>query len=162
MSAWLARTLVVIVAASALASMTAAQEPAASPSPAPAPAPAPTHAAAPYTPKSPDDKARSESEFKSIAYARTVLSNEREYKKKMGTYSPTLMALTGGGRSFTKRMARTDRGDYTVQYRGGKEGFSVTLVPKQFDETHRSFYMDSSGVLRAQEAAPATAQSDPL
>ena len=128
---------------------------------APAPAPAAAPAAA-YTPKSPDDKARSESEFKSIAYARTVLSNEREYKKKLGKYSASLLALAGGGRSFTKRMARTDRGDYTVQYRGGKEGFSVTLVPKQYDQAHRSFYVDSGGVMRVQEGAPATAQSDPL
>ena len=133
------------------------------PSQTPAPAPAaPPHAAPAYTPKSADDKARSQSEFNSIAYARTVLANEREYKKKLGKYSPTLMALAGGGRSFTKRMARADRGDYTVQYRGGKEAFSVTLVPKQFDDTHRSFYVDSSGVMRVQEGAPATAQSDPL
>lgn len=115
-----------------------------------------------YTPKSADDKARSESEFRSIAYARTVLVNEREYKKKLGRYSPTLYALAGGGRSFTKRMARPDRGDYTVSYHGGKESFSVTLTPKQFDETHRSFYMDSSGILRVQEGAPATSASAPL
>ena len=139
-----------------------AQEPAATQAAA-APAPAAAKPAAPpYTPKSPDDKARSQSEYNSIAYARTVLANEREYKKKMGRYSASLMALTGGGRSFTKRMARADRGEYTVQYRGGKEGFSVTLVPKQFEETRRSFYLDSSGVLRVQEGAPATAESDPL
>lgn len=134
-----------------------APAPAASAEAAPAAAPA-----APYTPKSADDKARSESEFRSIAYARTVLANEREYRKKLGRYSSSLMALSGGGRSFTKRMARNDRGDYTVSYRGGKESFSVTLTPKQFDETHRSFYMDSSGVLRVEEGATATASSDPL
>jgi hypothetical protein len=144
-----------------LAAAGTAQEPAAPPAAA-APAPAAKPAAPPYTAKSPDDKARSQSEYNSIAYARTVLANEREYKKKMGRYSASLMALTGGGRSFTKRMARADRGDYTVQYRGGKEGFSVTLVPKQFDETRRSFYLDSSGVLRVQEGAPATTESDPL
>ncbi|HSE49245.1 MAG TPA: hypothetical protein VLA96_08575 [Terriglobales bacterium] len=144
-----------------LAAAGTAQEPAASPAAA-APAPSAKPAAPPYAPKSPDDKARSQSEYNSIAYARTVLANEREYKKKMGRYSASLMALAGGGRSFTKRMARADRGDYTVQYRGGKEGFSVTLVPKQFDETRRSFYLDSSGVLRVQEGAPATAGSDPL
>jgi hypothetical protein len=147
---------VVLLAATGTAQETAATPAAAAPTAAAKPA------APPYTPKSPDDKARSQSEYNSIAYARTVLANEREYKKKMGRYSASLMALTGGGRSFTKRMARADRGDYTVQYRGGKEGFSVTLVPKQFDETRRSFYLDSSGVLRVQEGAPATAESDPL
>ena len=119
-------------------------------------------APAPYTPKSPDDHARSQAEFNSIAYIKTVFYNEREYKKKMNRYAASLMALTGGGRSFTKRMARPDRGDYVVSYRGGKDTFSVTLTPKQFDPTRRSFYMDSSGTLRVQEGAPATAESEAL
>jgi hypothetical protein len=127
-----------------------------------APAPAASPAAPAYTPKGPDDLARSTAEYNSIAYIRTVLVNERDYKKKMGHYSASLMALTGGGRSFTKRMARTDRGDYTVTYHGGKDSFAVILTPKQFDATRRSFYMDASGTLRASESGPATAESDPL
>jgi len=116
----------------------------------------------PYTPKSADDHALSQSEANSIAYMKTLLYNEREYKKKMGRYSASLLALTGGGRSFTKRMARPDRGDYVVSYRGGKDGFSVTLTPKQFDPARRAFYMDTSGVVRVQEGAPATGESEPL
>src|SRR4051812_5765305 len=119
-------------------------------------------AAPTYTPKSAEDHALSTSEANSIAYMKTLFYNEREYKKKMNRYSATLMALTGGGRSFTKRMAATDRRDYVVAYRGGKDTFSVTLTPKQFDATRRGFYMDSSGVIRVQEGAPATAQSDVL
>src|SRR3954470_20156043 len=111
--------------------------------------------AAPYKPKSADDHALSQSVANSIAYMKTVFYNEREYKKKLNRYSATLMALTGGGRSFTKRMAQTDRRDYVVSYRGGKDTFSVTLTPKQFDPTHRGFYMDSSGVIRVQEDAAA-------
>jgi hypothetical protein len=116
----------------------------------------------PYTPKSADDHALSTSEANSIAYMKTLFYNEREYKKKMNRYSATLMALTGGGRSFTKRMAATDRRDYVVAYHGGKDTFSVTLTPKEFDATRRGFYMDASGVIRVQEGAPATAQSDVL
>jgi hypothetical protein len=118
--------------------------------------------AGPYTPKSPDDKARSEAEFKSIAFMKTVLANEREYKKKMGRYSASLLALAGGGRSFPKRMARPDRGEYMVSYHGGKESFALTLTPKQFESTRRAFYMDSSGTVRAEEGAPATSASEPL
>ena len=116
----------------------------------------------PYTPKSADDHALSQAEANSIAYMKTLFYNQREYKKKMGRYSSSLLALTGGGRSFTKRMARPDRGDYVVSYRGGKDGFSVTLTPKQFDPARRAFYMDSSGVIRVQEGAPATSESEPL
>ena len=115
-----------------------------------------------YTPKSADDHALSQSEANSIAYMKTLFYNEREYRKKMNRYSATLLALTGGGRSFTKRMAQTDRRDYVVAYHGGKDTFSVTLTPKQFDPTRRGFYMDASGVVRVQEGAPATAESAPL
>jgi hypothetical protein len=115
-----------------------------------------------YTPKSADDHALSQSEANSIAYMKTLFYNEREYKKKMGHYAASLLALTGGGRSFTKRMAQTDRRDYVVGYHGGKDTFSVTLTPKQFDPTRRAFYMDATGVVRAQADAPATAQSEAL
>ncbi|MDP9268430.1 MAG: hypothetical protein M3P27_08925 [Acidobacteriota bacterium] len=125
-------------------------------------APAFAQTSPPYTPKSADDHALSQSEANSIAYMKTLYYNEREYKKKMGRYSGSLLALTGGGRSFTKRMARPDRGDYAVGYRGGKDGFSVTLTPKQFDPTRRGFYMDTSGVIRVQEGAPATSESEAL
>lgn len=121
-----------------------------------------TAAPPPYTPKSADDHALSQAEANSIAYMKTLFYNEREYKKKMGRYSSSLLALTGGGRSFTKRMARPDRGDYVVSYRGGKDAFSVTLTPKVFDPARRAFYMDSSGVVRVQADAPATAGSEPL
>ncbi len=128
-----------------------------------APAQAPAAPTAPaYTPHGPDDLARSTSEYNSIAYMKTVLTNERDYKKKMGHYSATLMALTGGGRSFTKRMARTDRGDYTVSYSGGKEGFVLKLTPKQPDPTRRAFFMDANGTIRVSESGPATAESEPL
>jgi len=118
--------------------------------------------APPYTPKSKDDHALSQSEANSIAYMKTVYYNEREYKKKMGHYSASLLALTGGGRSFTKRMAHPDRGDYVVSYHGGNDSFSVTLTPKQFDPTRRGLYIDASGVVRAQEGAAATSESAPL
>ena len=121
-----------------------------------------TTPSAPYTPKSADDHALSQSEANSIAYMKTLFYNEREYKKKMNRYAASLLALTGGGRSFTKRMARPDRGDYIVGYRGAKETFSVTLTPKQFDPTRRAFYMDATGVVRVQDDAPATSESVPL
>ncbi|HTK96354.1 MAG TPA: hypothetical protein VL382_12030 [Terriglobales bacterium] len=130
--------------------------------PATSEAPAQAPAAPGYTAKSADDHARSTSEFNAIAYMKTVLANQRDYKKKFGHYATSLMALTGGGRSFTKRMARTDRGDYTVGFHGGKDSFVVTMTPKQFDPTRRGFYMSESGNVRVQEGAPATADSEPL
>ena len=115
-----------------------------------------------YKPKFPGDPARSEAEASALGYMRTVLSAQRDYKKKFGHYATSLYALAGGARSFTKRMARTDRGDYLVSFGGGKNSFAVLLTPKQFDSTHRAFYTDAGGVIRSEDEKPATAQSPVL
>jgi hypothetical protein len=115
----------------------------------------------PYKQKFPGDPARSEAEASALGYMRTVLYSQRLYRQKTGHYAGSLYALVGSG-SFTKRMAKTDRRDYTVGFGGGKGGFSITLTPKQFDSTHRAFYTDSSGVIRFEEEKPATAESPVL
>jgi hypothetical protein len=116
----------------------------------------------PYRAKFPGDPAHSEAEASALGYMRTVVAAQREYKKKFGHYASSLNALVGGARSFTKRMTKTDRGEYTVSFGGGKSGFALMLTPKQFDSNHRAFYTDSSGVLRAEDEKPATAESPVL
>ena len=116
----------------------------------------------PYKQKFPGDPARSEAEASSLGFMRTVVQAQRDYRKKFGRYAPSLYALAGGGRSFTKRMARTDRGAYTVSFHGGSGGFNLALTPKQFDSTHRAFYTDTSGVIRSEDEKPATADSPVL
>jgi hypothetical protein len=161
----LALLLPVVALAQATPQATPAPATQATPAPAAEATPAPQATLPPpppYTPKSAEDKARSATEFNAIAYLKTLLYNERDYRKKMGHYAGSLMALTGGGRSFTKRMAHADRGDYTVSYHGGGQGFSVTLTPKQFDPARRAFYMDTGGAIRVSESGPATADSELL
>lgn len=114
-----------------------------------------------YTPKFPNDPAHSDAEAGALGYMRTVLGAQREYKKKHGGYAPSLEALVHSG-SFTKRMTKTDRGDYTVHFRGTKEEFSLGLIPKRFDPEHRAFYADESGRIRAEQEKPATAESEIL
>ena len=101
---------------------------------------------------------RSRDETISLGYVRTVAYAQRQYKKKHGEYATSLAALVHSG-SFTKRMAATDRGAYTVQFHGKPEAFWVALVPKQFDPEHRSFYTDETGKIRVEEDKPATAES---
>jgi hypothetical protein len=116
----------------------------------------------PYKQKFPGDPARSEAEASALGYMRTVVSAQREYRKKFGRYAGSLYALAGGARSFTKRMARTDRGDYTVSFGGGSGGFALRLTPKQFDSAHRAFYTDASSVIRYEDEKPAGADSPVL
>ncbi len=116
-------------------------------------------APAPYHPKFPGDPARSEAEAEALGYMRVVLRAQREYKKRHDKFAPSLMALAGTG-SFTKRMARTtDRGDYTVSFRSHKDGFVLTLTPKQMDAEHRSFYAEEDGVIHADDQKAADASS---
>jgi len=102
--------------------------------------------------------ARSQDETVTLGYMRTVIYAQREHKKKHGEYATSLSALVHSG-SFTKRMATTDRGAYTVQFQGKPEAYSLALIPKQFDPEHRAFYADETGKIRVEEDRPATAES---
>ena len=124
---------------------------------APKPA-APAVAEPPYQPKFPGDPARSGSEAAALGYMRTVIRAQREYKKKNTKFAPSLNALVHTG-SFTRRMTKTDRGDYTVSFQSKKDGFELALTPKQMDSAHRSFYADEDGVIHAEEDKAASETS---
>jgi hypothetical protein len=116
----------------------------------------------PYKPKFRGDPARSEAESGALGYMRVVLRAQREYKKRHDKFAETLPDLAGTG-TFTKRMARsTDRGDYTVEFHGKKDSFTLAVTPKQFDDQHRAFYAEDDGVIHAEEGKPATAASPKL
>ena len=113
----------------------------------------------PYQPKFPGDPARSESEAQALGYMRVVLRAQKLYKKKHDKFAPSLTALAGTG-SLTKRMANTtERGDYTVGFRAHKDGFVLTMTPKQMDQDHRSFYAEDDGVIHGDDQKPADATS---
>lgn len=115
--------------------------------------------AAAYTPKFPGDPAHSNSEAAALGYMRTVGTAQRQYKNKHGAYATSLPGLVGSG-SFTRRMTATDRGDYTVKFHSTGKEFSLALTPKTFDASHRAFYMDDTGKIRAEDSKPATAESE--
>jgi hypothetical protein len=116
-----------------------------------------------YQPKFKGDPARSDSEAAALGYMRTFLRAQRIYKKKNGHYATSLLELAKTG-SFTRRMVSTERGDYTVKFRAHKEKdtFEVTMVPKQVDATHRSFFSDQEGKIRADEQKEADESSEVL
>jgi hypothetical protein len=104
-----------------------------------------------YTPKFKGDPARSDSEAAALAYVRVVMRAEKGFNKQYGHYALTLNELVHSG-SFTKRMVSPERGDYTVNYKGKKESYILTMMPKMLDGTHRSFYVDDDGKIRGDEA----------
>lgn len=114
-----------------------------------------------YQPKFPGDPARSNSEAAALGYARTLIAAQKVFKQKRGRYGKSLQELVGSG-SFTRRMTSTQRGDYSVQFRARENGYSLELLPAQVDSTHRAFYVDQTGSLRAEEDKPATAASPKL
>ena len=113
----------------------------------------------PYQPKFKGDPAKSDSEAAALGYMRTVLRAQKVYYKKNNKYAASLSDLVHTG-SFTKRMVNPDRGDYSVGFRQqNKDGFDLTLTPKQLDAEHRSFYADEDGQIHADDQAPATDKS---
>jgi len=124
-----------------------------------APAQASAQPPAQYHPKFPGDPARSEAEAQALGYMRVVLRAQREYKKRHGKYADSLQSLAGTG-TFTKRMAHsTDRGDYTASFRSHKDGFVLTMTPKQMDSEHRSFYAEEDGAIHGDDQKPADLDS---
>jgi hypothetical protein len=113
----------------------------------------------PYQPKFAGDPARSDSENLALGYMRVVVRAQKEYNKKHDHYATSLADLVNSG-SFTKRMAKTtERGDYTVGFRGKKDGYVLTMTPKNMDPEHRSFYADEDGVIRGDETKAADGSS---
>jgi len=145
--AFLVSTLLVVVTMLALAQET-------SPSPQ---APAATQSQ--YTAKFPGDPARSDSESAALGYMRVVTRAQKLYNKKHNQYATSLADLVNTG-SFTKRMAKTtERGDYTVGFKGKKDSYVLTMTPKTIDPEHRSFYADEDGIIHGDEAKAADSSS---
>jgi hypothetical protein len=114
-----------------------------------------------YTPKYKGDPAQSESEFVALAYMRGVIRAQKQFNKQYGHYATTLNELVHTG-SFTKRMVNPDRGDYTVGFKGRKDSYVITMMPKTLDATHRSFYANEEGKIHADDSKPADANSPVL
>ena len=90
---------------------------------------------------------------------RVVIRAQKLYQKKHDQYATSLMDLVNTG-SFTRRMAKTtERGDYTVGFKGKKDNYVLTMTPKNVDAEHRSFYADEDGVIHADETKAADASS---
>ena len=111
-----------------------------------------------YESKFKGDPAKSESEAAALGYMRTVLRAQKLYQKKNGKFASSLADLVHTG-SFTKRMVNPDRGDYSVGFKSNKDGFDLTLTPKQLDAEHRSFYADEDGRIHADDQGPASEKS---
>lgn len=113
----------------------------------------------PYQPKFPGDPARSDSEADALGYMRVVIRAQKLYNKKHDQYATSLMDLVNTG-SFTRRMAKsTERGDYTVGFKGKKDSYVLIMTPKNVDAEHRSFYADEDGVIHGDETKAADASS---
>ena len=99
-----------------------------------------------YQPKFPGDPAHSDSEAAALGYMRTVLRAQHQYQKKNSKFAKS-------------RMVNPNRGDYTVGFRTHKDGFMLTMTPKQLDADHRSFYAEDDGKIHAEETKAADANS---
>jgi len=114
--------------------------------------------AAEYKPKFTGDPARSDSEAAALAYMRVVIRAQRQFNKQYDHFATSLAELVHSG-SFTKRMVNADRGDYTVSFQGKKDSYILSMMPRQIDATHRSFYAEDDGKIHADEERQADDKS---
>ncbi len=114
-----------------------------------------------YTPQFKGDPAHSTAEAAALGSMRVVINAERLYFKKHSKYAGSLPELVGHG-SFTRRMVKNDRGDYTVHFTSTGKNFFLGMVPKQFDPAHRAFFADDTGTIHVEDDKPATLTSPKL
>jgi hypothetical protein len=114
--------------------------------------------AATYQPKFKGDPARSDSEAAALAYMRVVIRAQRQFNKQYNHYATSLAELVHSG-SFTKRMVNPERNDYTVNFHGKKDSYDLSMMPRQLDATHRSFYAEDDGKIHGDEEKPADDKS---
>lgn len=112
-----------------------------------------------YQPKFKGDPARSDSEANALGYMRVVIRAQQQYYKQKDKYASSLADLVGGTRSFTRRMIQTDRGDYTVGFHPRKDGYELTMTPKELSLERRAFYVNEDGKIRADEQKAADENS---
>ncbi len=105
--------------------------------------------------------ARSPSEASALGYMHTVIYAQHVYKKKHGEYATSLAALVHSG-SFTRRMARTDRGDYKVSFQGDGKKYALRMTPVEIGPDRRAFYANETGVIRTDDAKAVGPESPPL
>jgi len=127
----------------------------------PAPASTVQTPSATYQPKFHGDPARSDSEAAALAYMRVVIRAQRQFNKQYDHFATSLADLVHSG-SFTKRMVNPDRGDYTVDFHGKKDSYVLSMMPKQLDANHRSFYAEDDGKIHADEEKLADGKSPVL
>ena len=138
------------------ASLVAQQTP---PSDQTAPPATTSQSAAPgYTPKYKGDPARSDSEFAALSYMRVVIRAQKLFNKQYDHYATSLRELVHTG-TFTQRMVNPERGDYSVGFKGKKDGYILTMTPKNLDAQHRSFYATEDGKIHGDETKAADAES---
>ncbi len=112
-----------------------------------------------YKPKFPGDPARSENEAAALGYMRVVVNAQKNYSHKHGgQYATSLAGLVGQG-SFTKRLLNPRRGDYTVKFNGTTKDYSLWMTPAIISPTERAFFVDESGIIKAEEDKQASADS---
>src|ERR1700752_2462052 len=110
-----------------------------------------------YTPRFPGDPAHSQSEAIALGYMHTLVTAEKLYLKKHTRYAPSLYALAQlGSGSFTKRMAKTDRGDYPVVYQPCEKKYALQLDPKSYHSQHRAVWVNENGIVHVEGDHPAT------
>jgi hypothetical protein len=116
-------------------------------------------AAQEYQPKFKGDPAKSDSEAAALGFMRTVVTAQKNYKAKHNAYATSLQDLAGTGSITRRTVASKKRGDYTVGFSGKADNYKLTMTPDHIDTTHRAFFVDATGKIKAEEDKPATATS---
>lgn len=100
---------------------------------------------------------KSANEGRAIATMRSISTCQHQYKTRFGTFASSLDDLEDTG-----YITLTFDAYQPVDYAFGPNNWSLTVFPTTPDDGDRSFYCDTTGVVRFEFGLPATILSPPI
>ena len=103
------------------------------------------------------------SEAATVGSIRAIVAAETTFNTQNGRYSQLFSELTGAAPPFLSGDWTQAKNGYMFALGGTAINYTVNANPIQFGvHGNRGFFCDASGVIRAQEGAPATTASPPI
>jgi prepilin-type N-terminal cleavage/methylation domain-containing protein len=100
---------------------------------------------------------KSANEGRAIATMRSISTCQHQYKTRFGTFASSIDDLED-----TRYIAIEFDAYQPVDYAFGPNNWSLTIFPTTPDDGDRSFYCDTTGVVRFEFGLPATLLSPPI
>ncbi len=102
-------------------------------------------------------------ESSTLQTLRTLVSANEQYRTRFGGFADSLANIESAGYTDAGFSSGNSKSGYTFSYTGTRWAYSINSNPTTHNSSgRRYFFVDESGVIRADESAQATTTSPPI